>query len=354
MTISLCVLFLFCSVAAWAKEPETPELTYKQAVERALTNSAILKSGKYSIDQAYEMRKFSSQNLQYVPLGPSDSSVTRFFYSLQQADLNWQMARKNYALLEDSVELAVHQTYNSILQGQENLKACEKTLRSIEKQRLIAAISYKVGITSQLAMIQADANLAGAKDSYAEALKSLDDAYQKFNYLVGLWPEDQPVLTEIPVFEKVSIIDLNNYIERMLEENPSLWQVEENVKMASTILDTFDPVNSLEPYKSKEIAVDKAKITAEDAREQAKKTLRTLYYTIGQLEDKYPVVVQQVKVAEEGLRVTRVELEVGVATSTDVAMAEAALAQANQQLLGVVCQHDLLRLAFKKPWAYTM
>lgn len=350
--IALCGLFIFSATAAWAKEPATPELTVQQAVDLALANSISVKNGKYSVEQAYEARKLSSQNLEYVPVGPSETSVTRFFYALQQADINWQMAKKNYTLLQDSVELAVHQAYNGILQAQEELEVSEKALKSAERQRMVAVISFKVGIINQLAMTQADTALASAKDRYEEALKALDDAYQKFNYLVGLWPEDRPILTEVPVFEKVSVVDLNNYIERMLEENPSLWQAEKQVSIAMTALDTFDPINPSESYSSKEIAVDKAKLTAGDAREQAKKALRTLYYTIGQLEDKYPVAVQQVKVAEEELRVVKVKYEVGMATNTDVSLAETSLAEANQQLLSLVCQHELLRMAFSKPWAY--
>lgn len=352
VTIAICGLFLFCPTAAWAKEPETPELTLEQSIDRALVNSASVKSGQYSIDQAYEVRKLSSQYLQYVPVGPSEISVTRFFYALQQADLNWQMARKNYTLREDSVELAVHQAYNSILQAQEKLNVSEKALRSAERQRMVADISYKVGIINQLAKAQAEATLSGAKGSYEEALKVLDDAYQKFNYLVGLWPEDRPRLTEVPSFEKLSVIDLNNYIERMLEENPSLWQADATVALAKTALDTFDPTNASEPYKSKEISVDKAILTAADSKEQARKALRTLYYTVGGLEDKYPAVVEQVNVAEENLRVTKLKYEVGMVTSTDVAVSETSLAQAKQQLLDMVCQHDVLKLAFSKPWAY--
>ncbi|OPX91364.1 MAG: Outer membrane efflux protein [Pelotomaculum sp. PtaB.Bin104] len=352
ITIAIFSLFVFNTAAAWAKEPDTPELTLKQAVEMALKNSTTVKNGQYSIEQAYETRKLSSQKLQSVPVGPSESSVTRFFYSLQQADLNWQVARKSYTVLEDSVEYATHQAYTGILQAQEKVNTCEKALRSSERQRLVAVASYKVGIINQLSMEQTEASLASAKDSYEEAIKALDDAYQKFNYVVGLWPEDRPKLTEVPSFEKLSVIDLNNYIERKLEENPSLWEKEKNVEIAKTALDTFDPTDPSEPYKSKEINVDKKILEAADAKEQARKALRTLYYTIGQLEEQYPVNVQNVKVAEESLRIAKLKYEIGMATSTDVAVEETALAKAKQQLLNMICQHDVLKLAFSKPWAY--
>lgn len=344
---------LFSTAVACAKEPETPEFTIQKAVQEALAHSAALKAGEYDIDRAYEVRKFASQNLEFVPVGPASTDVTRHFYALQQADISWQMSRKTLAIQKDSVEMAARKAYNAILQAQEKIKVSEKNVNSAERQRIVAFASFNVGIINKQAMLQADANLIGAKAVLEEAVKALDDAYQKFNQLVGLWPEDRPKLTEVPGFEKLSVDNLDAYIERTLEDNPNIWLAKEKVNLAKTTLGTYNFSDSYrtDPYKAKELDVDKAITSASDAWDQSGKALRTLYYTVIQLEEKYEPALEQVKVVEENLRVAKIKQEVGIATTTDVAVAETALAQAKQQVLDIVCQHDILKMSFYKPWA---
>ena len=351
---TLLSVFLLSATAAWAKEPATPEFTIEEAVQEAIKHSAAIKVGEYDIDKAYEVRQHAAQNLEYVPIGPASTSVTRYFYAVQQADIGWQMSKKNLVIQVDAVEMAARSAYNSILQAQEKVKAKENNLKSARKQRLNADAGFRAGVINQQAKLQAEANYVAAKAGLEEANKNLDDAYQKFNQLVGLWPEDRPVLTEVPVFEKISVDNLDSYIERSIEDNPSLWLANKNVDLSKKMLgiyDFSDPYRT-EPYKAKELEVDKAITTASDARDQARKALRSLYFTVTGLEELYGPAQEQVKVAEENLRVAKVKLDVGMVTPTDVAVAETALVQAKQQLLDIVCQHDILKLAFYKPWAY--
>lgn len=350
-SLTLFLLILFSSTVAWAKEPATPEFTLQKAVQEAITHSAALKTGEINVDRSYEVRKYSAQNLDYVPIGPTDIAVMRPFYALKTADLNWQMNKKNLEIQRDAVELAAHKAYNAILLAQEQIKVSEKNFRSAERQGSAAAVSFRVGMINQQAMVQAEANLTTAKANDETAKKALDDAYQKFNQLVGLWPEDRPVLSEEPAFEKIKVDNLDGYIESTLESNPSLWEARENVNLTETMLGIFNPNDATEPSKAKELDVDKAKVTASDAKDQARKAVRTVYYTVTQLEDKYAIVTEQVKVAEENLRVTKIKFDVGMATATDVAVAEGALEQAKQQVLDTICQHDVLKLTFYKPWA---
>jgi len=353
--ILMILIFSFSILSAsvaWAKEPATPEFTIEKAIQEALLHSAAIKSAEYDVDRAYEVRQFASDKLEFVPVGPADSDVLRPFYALKQADINWQMSRKALDIQKDAVEISARSSYNAILQAQAKVKTCEASLKSAEKQRILAAANFRVGLINQQALLSAETNLANAKAELEAAKKSLDDAYQKFNQLVGLWPEDRPVLTEVPDFEKLTVYDLDSYIERTLEENPNLWLAKEKVDLAKTMLGTYDFTNPAEPYKAKQLDVDKAIISASDARDQARKSLRSLYYTVTGLEEQYAPATEQVRMAEENLRVIKIKFEVGMATSAEVAQAESALAQAKQQVLDIVCQHDILKLAFSKPWAY--
>lgn len=356
MAVVLCGLLSWGPAAVWAdgKEPDTRELTIEQAVEMAIKNSSSVKNGKLAIDSAYETRKKTSANSLGGIYESSSESISsmRYLANLKQADVNWQMAKKNYNLLEDSVEYATHQAYNNILQVQAKIELCEKEIKNAELQRTVAQARHRVGMSNQLALDQAEAAVVSAKSSYEDAEKSLENAYLNFNYLLGLWPDDRPVLTETPSFEKLEVIDITNYIERKIAESPSIWQKNKSVDLAIAALDSYDPTSTTESYKVKSIAVDQSKLDADDAKEQARKSLKELYNSIGQMEEQYPVLEESIHVATESLRVTKLNYEVGMATWAEVVSAETTLAQAEKNLIDVICQHDVQKLAFAKPWAY--
>jgi len=351
-TISFSII-LFTSSAAMAREPATPEFTVQEAVEEALAHSANIKSDKYDVDRTYEIRQFASQNLEFVPEGPASSDVTRPYYALLQADTNWQMSEKSLELQIDKVEMEARKAYNAVLQGIEKEKASEAALRNAERQRTVAYAKLRVGIINKQDMLQAEASVTAAKAAYEENVKNLNDSYQKFNYLVGLYPEDRPVLTELPTFEKIKVDSLDYYIEKSLADNPSLWLAEKNVEIAKTSLKTYDFTSSTrtEPYKAKELEVNQAVTSAADGKEQARKALRSIYYSLTGLEEQYEPAVEQVKLDEENLRIIKVKYDVGMATIMDVTQAETDLAQAKQQLMDLICEHDSLKQTFTKPWA---
>ncbi|MDD3653223.1 MAG: TolC family protein, partial [Desulfotomaculaceae bacterium] len=223
MLLVLCIAvnFIIAINSALAREPETPELTFQQAVERAKSNSNALKNANYDIDRSFKLRDTAADKVKYTPLEPSTTEAERAFTGLQQADLNWRMAKRAYAAEEDSVIMQVYQSYNGLLQAIENVKLAEIQLKNEEWQRIVASVSYRVGMLSKLEMIQAEAAVTTARSTLEANKKALDDAYQKFNFLVGLWPEDKPILVDKPQYNELVVNDLDYEVKKALEESPT-------------------------------------------------------------------------------------------------------------------------------------
>ncbi|MDD4170363.1 MAG: TolC family protein [Desulfotomaculaceae bacterium] len=355
MLVVLCIA-LNCIIAAdcaLARELETPELTFQQAVESAKSNSNTLKNADYDIDRSKELRDTAADNVLYTPLEPSTTAAERAFTGLQQSDLNWRMVKRAYAAEEDRVVMQVYQSYNGLLQAIENVKLAEVQLKNEEWQRTVASASYRVGMLNKMGLVQAEAAVATAKSILEANRKALDDAYQKFNLLVGLWPEYRPVLVDNPRYKELEVNDLDYEVKKALEESPTVWLAQKKVDLAKSVLSIYNYADlSIEPYQVKEIDLDKAEVSAEDANEQFRKLVRTLYYSVKQLEQQYLIAQESVKVAEEALRVIKVKYEVGMATMPEVLAAETAFEKAKKQQFDILCQHEVLTYAFQKPWAY--
>lgn len=353
LTFSLILAFGFAGAQAWAaKEPASPEFTLQQAIEQAKAHSETLKSMKYDVDRGYEVRQYVGDKVEFTPLEASNSAADTLFKNLMSADLTWRSAKRSYEAQEDTIVMTTYKTYYGLLQAIENVKVAKIQADSADWQHRVAAATYRVGILNKMGMLQADATLAGSKATLEAANKALEDSYQKFNQLVGLWPEDRPVLVDKPSYNEVKIDNLDYEVAKAMAASPSIWLARQKVDLAQINLNLYSFNNSSEPYIAKQIDLEKTEIAVQDTTEQLGKLVRTLYYTIKQTEEQYATAQENVKTAEEALRVVRVKYDVGMATSAEVHAAEAALAQAEKSFFDLACQHEIYALAFQKPWAY--
>ncbi len=348
------ILFLGFPPLVWAEEPpEVPQLTLEQAIALAMDNSTTLKADLLAIDQAKEDRDAAGLAVTYTPTGRATPEVEAAFTRLQNADLAWRMAKKTYEADRDSVVMKVYQAYTGVLQACAAVDAAEKALRSTDWQHRAAVAGYRAGTLSKSQMIQADASAAGAQAQLAAAEKALDDAYHKFNQLVGLSPDERPLLTDRPEYAPLHVDSLEAEVARAVDASPYVWLAQRKIDLAKIALDiySFGPAEA-HTYKATELGIPIAEVNAAGARDQMALLVRSLYYSIRQLEENYAGLQQKVTVDEENLRVTRLKYDLGLATRTEVFAAEAALAGSKKSLLDAVCQHEVLKLAFKKPWAY--
>ncbi|MGQ9825695.1 MAG: TolC family protein [Desulfotomaculales bacterium] len=344
--------------AAWAKEPATPELTLQQAVEMALANSKSVKRAEYDVDRSYEVRQKAADNVKWFPAGPisgeNAAKAAAAFTGLVQADIGWQSAKKSYEAEKDATAMSVQKAYYEVLKAQEKVRSAELAAKNAEWQYRVLKAKFAAGMAAQTNLVAGEAGLAAAKGALEAAKKALDDTYQQFNLLVGLWPEDRPVLVDRPGFEPLKVDNLDAAVERAVEESPSVWLAKQNIDYYKLRLDLY-PFNSssaTDPYKAWEIDVSKKELEAASAEEQFRRLVRSIYYAARQVEDSYAAQEQLVATAKENLRVTEVKYQVGMATRAEVADAQAKLADAERSLLEMACQHEILRLAFAKPWAY--
>lgn len=320
----------------------------------AAAKSWGLQSAKYDIDRTEEVRDVAGEKIKYIPIAPASSPdpAVKAALNWKQADIYSQMAKHTYSAQEDVLLMQAYLTYNGLLQAIEGAKVAMSQLNCANMQHTYAAANYRVGILNKAGMLQSDSSLASAKKELEVANRALDDAYQKFNQFVGLNPEDKPVLTESPKFEPLNVGNLYAEVERIIDQSPTVWLTEQKIDLAKLSVDTYQ-FNSGDPdsYDAKRIDVDKAQGNLKDTKEQARKAIRTSYYTIKQLEEQYYAAQESLKLAEENLRVTQIKYDVGMATRADVLAAESVLAQANQLLLSLSAQHENLSFAFYRPWA---
>lgn len=354
LTVMMFAVVLLAAPAL-AKEPATPELTLQQAVEMAKAQSETIKNDLLKIERGELVADSAQLKMLFAPTSPTTAIAKSYFLAYKTSDINLGMSQRSYAADLDSLFMQTLQSYNNILKGLEAVEVAEAQMKNAEWNHRVAVVSKRVGILDNLGMVQAESALAAARAGLDQAKKSLEDAYQKFNVSVGLWPEDRPVLVDEPVFEKFAVINLESEVERAVSKSPTVWLMQKQVDLANINrrLYTLAGSSSTDPYQTRKIDVEIAELSAAQTEEQLRTMVRGIYYTALQLEVQYDSALESVKAAEENLRVTRIKYEVGMVTNGEVLKAEAALKTAQQSLLTIKTQHQALSLAFSKPWSYS-
>lgn len=342
------VMTITLSGAALAADQET--LTYRKAVDMALANSKTYKNAEADTKRAYEIRQDTSDDVKITPLEPGDTGVVSTFLGSVKADLSWRTSVKTYEITRDSIEYQVKQAYNSVLLAEKKKKVADLTAENSYWQNRLAELKYQNGMASLMERMQANSGYSGAKESQEAAAKALSDAYQKFNALVGLSSGARPKLTDEPKFEQMGKVDLEQRVSQVTSDSYSVWLADQKVEMAKLDLDMYMSRTASEPYAAKKIDLNKAENSAVDARTNLAKQIRTLYYSIRQLEDTYTSLLASLNTAEQGYKITQVKYDIGMATKAEVVTSQLELEKLRQQMLETAIQHDNNKMLFEKPW----
>lgn len=338
---------------AWAKEPAKPELSLNQAVALALKHDEGLRKAEKEVDRTEEMRKYRAEKVDYTPTEPPGSALVEVPWSnFLMADLTWAMSKKSLTAEQDKIALDTCKKYWDLLLAQEKLKTAEVSLFNAQRQLRNARVTYEAGIAPRTTLVAAEAQYRGAESTLAAARNDLDKAYVALNKLIGLWPEDRPVLTDEMKYTPLEVSNLDYEVTKVLESAPTVWLAQEKVTLQKYLEDMMFYTGEYRPYQARKIEVEQAELDAASTKKAFEQMTRSLYYGVKSLEEAYAGAQEGVRVAEENLRVAKVKLTVGMATPTDVTAAEKALAEARAASYDLACQHAYMKLAFAKPWAY--
>jgi outer membrane protein len=347
-------LLLVLNPTTYAKDDSANGLlTLDKAVEMALKKSNKLKEMDYDIERGEEVRKLAASKVNFEPSGPSDPTAAAAFTTLVIADMGWQMTKKNKALEVDKITLDVFNKYTDVVMANRDLELAKLQNEKAKRDWQITLLSYDTGIISWSQLKLAEAGNKTAITSYELAQKEVEQAYQDLSNLIGLKPEDKPILVDEIEYTPLEVDDLDFAIARIMADNPVIWLLEQTVELEDIELDLYswtDPMR--EPYKAKKIDVEKAELSVTDTKKQMRELLHTLYQSIMQLEDRYKMAEQGLRVAETEFQDKKLQYELGVLSKQDYLAAEVNLAEAQNDFGKIVYQHESLKQTFYKPWTY--
>ena len=346
------VILVFMSVNCLAKEPANPSISLNETIEKAFQHSYIISKASLEVNREEAMRDYRSDQLNYIPIGAPINAQTQVAWSsILMADLTWQMSKKSLDLEEDRLVMDVCKKYWAVLRAHENLDAKKKNLHLAELEMRRADTSFGIGLISNLERLQVKTKLEGSRADVASSENELEEAYAKLNNMIGLWPQDRPVLTDKLELHPLEIVSLDYAVQLVIEKSPAVWLAQERVTLQSYLEDMMFYTGDYRPYQARKIEVKQAELDALSTKDAVRMATRELYYVVSNMEEAYKVAEQDLIAAEEALRVTKLKYDVGMTTALDVAQREAVLSESKRLLIDIVANHSFMKLAFQKPWA---
>ncbi len=348
------LISMFTFPPVYAAEPaQQLSLTMDQAMELAMKNNKTIKQADYDVERGEEVRDSLAKTVKFTPLEASSPVADRLFTSLVAADIGSQMAKKNKNMEEDKLIASVKKDYMGVLEASSNKEYAEKNLKNALVKANISRVSYQYGMVSKSQLFMADSTYKLAEGNLKTADVKLEKAYTTFNQTIGLGVSQRPILVDQPEYLPLDVDDLESTIVGILDRSPAIWLAEQNAQLSDVKLRLYnwnDPTR--EPYKAKEIDVEKAELSAVEAKEQLRGSLRGMYHSLRQLEEGYALAEEGLSIAEENFRVKELMYELGLANKVDYLSAELELAKAENELKSLIYQHETLKLYFEKPWTY--
>lgn len=351
--VLILTLFLVGPRALADEKTADPVITLDKAIKMALERDESFKMAEAEVDRTQYLRDAVAEKISFIPLmgATYDPTFEKNWYEFLQADLNWQMSKKSLEVARDALVVKVSKAYWDVQVAEEELK----TKKLAEQQALLnlqnARIGFLVGTVSRTDVITAEERYEQAKAGVLAAQHALDDAYNAFNRLIGLDPGQRPILVDAPSYEPIEVTDIDAEVGRIVESSPTIWLAEQQITLKKWTADMAFYTGQYTPYKARQVAIEQAELDAANRKNDMKMKVKSLYFQIKGLEEKYRVAERELKLAWEGLRVTRTKYELGMATKAEVVAKEVEVAKAQQQLDSLVRQHAYLKLAFEKPWA---
>lgn len=330
-------------------------LSLAEATEMAIKKSSSLKQADYDIERGEEVRESISDKLSYIPSGPTPPEVSAVFTTLIASDMALQMTKKNKDLEMDRINLEVFNKYTKVLSATEAAELAMLELEKANKDWHITLLTYDAGVISNSLVKQAGYGQKAITAQHEAAIKEVDKAYQELNAILGLNAQDRPILIEEINYKPIEVEDINHTVVRIMDGNPAIWLAEQNAKLADIQLDLYswtDPMR--EPYEAKKIDVEKAELSAADAKRQMRDGLHSLYQNLLQVEDNYVALEQGLNVAREDYELKELQYRLGLLSKQDYLAAELDLARAENNFKQIVYQHEAMKRAFYTPWAATM
>ncbi|MFC7560677.1 TolC family protein [Paenibacillus farraposensis] len=259
-----------------------PTLTLKQAVEWAQTNSYNTRSAERDLERRRIEFKNAEKDLgnahvdlidgEYV----GDESSWRKYNS---STLSYLASKKQAQYAKDQLYFNTMKTYQSVFAAENQVKNDLEALEIAQSEEKIALAKFARGKLSEYAKNESAQARIQAQQTVEQSKTALQKARDALNFLIGQPNGTVYELADRPVYKEPKKLDIEVHIQQLMDMNPNLWKLEDNIKTSELNVRYFDFNGGAGAYELAKLDVDTAKEELDKGQKDFAESLRNLYAT---------------------------------------------------------------------------
>ena len=354
----------------------TMVLTFDEAVEMANNNNSKLKNLSDSVDYLDQVRDdlgdslksldmygltlnsyplngegmtqddFTKLQQQLLENVSNSISVVRNIKSVDiqksQVPLNEEMLKDSSVALLKNYVVTLRNTEMNIELLEESIKLGEENIKNLELKNSLGYASDNEVVTAKNTQKTNEANLAQLKLSY-------ENQKQNLKTFLGL-SADKEVYVDMAVeFNTLEGIELEPYIIKKTQADPSIKILKDNVEIARYNAATSGAVAS-ETHIKMDNELKSAQRALKDGQDSMEKNIRNAYNQLKQLEENDKSLKVSLEQAIRDYNTVVTSYETGRATIYQVNQARLGVLKAEQAIESNSLNYDMLSFSFERPY----
>lgn len=153
--------------------------------------------------------------------------------SIRQAGSTKDASDFTYQSTKQTTIASVHESYYQLLKDLRLLEVAREAVRQNEEQLKLTESRYEIGAAPQGEVFRTRTTLGDAKIELIRQENAVRNSQAALNVVLGRTPEAPVEVTDLPDVDVTKFYDMNQVVEKALQNNPGLRRYDAEMKAAS-------------------------------------------------------------------------------------------------------------------------
>ena len=333
----------FLTVLQIPEKKDAIELTLQEATQKALSRSTALKTSNMDLN-------ISAEKLEDEENSIAGGHTFEQLLNYIKQNASYTTSKLNQQVTEESVKFSLKQVYIEIINKEREIALTKMSLKTAEKELLIARTKQKLGLISEQELKNQELSYQKTLASVEQEEIAVQNAYRSLAELIGMDIDENYQLTLEPVYEPLELkVTLDTYITSKINTDPNIKQQQINVDTATSEAKfTHASVpESATADQEADNSVAKAELTLSDQKSSLRTKLQNCYDNIIQLETSYQNNLTELETLKQQLAIVEKKYQLQQNTELEVLEAKQNVAAKESEIIGQMYEHMLLLEQFE-------
>ncbi len=333
----------FLTVLQIPEKKDAIELTLEEATQKALSRSTALKTSNMDLN-------ISAEKLEDEENSIAGGHTFEQLLNYIKQNASYATSKLNQQVTEESVKFSLKQVYIEIINKEREIALTKMSLKTAEKELLIARTKQKLGLISEQELKNQELSYQKTLASVEQEEIAVQNAYRSLAELIGMDIDENYQLTLEPVYEPLELkVTLDTYITSKINTDPNIKQQQINVDTATSEAKfTHASVpESATADQEADNSVAKAELTLSDQKSSLRTKLQNCYDNIIQLETSYQNNLTELETLKQQLAIAEKKYQLQQNTELEVLEAKQNVAAKESEIIGQMYEHMLLLEQFE-------